>query len=354
MESYLGHRWSGSGVRARLMDGLTFIQKIRDERENHPPFGNMFRLQLAFAAAFALIALPQVTSAQASPYDRWPQYSPDGRAIAFLSNRDGFSAIYVMAADGTRLRRISSTLQAGSSYSSVRWMPNGDLLYSVYSPASLSGGNGDLAAIEFLAAGPNFTNARILFQGINIDRPSAAPSGSMLAFEAEHGPYSSNPNIDIEKVDLASLTVTALTHNDGEYVQASWSPDSSRIAYACSRERNASALQICVVNADGSGAHEITHSGGSHEWPAWSPDSKRLAYFLETKKEGKLDSIIGMVNADGSDERAITEHAGVERDETPSWSPDGRKIAFQTDRLGKGFRIATMRADGSDVEMLTK
>ena len=33
--------------------------------------------------------------------DRYPKWSPDGRRIAFTSNRDGDHEIYVMNADGS-------------------------------------------------------------------------------------------------------------------------------------------------------------------------------------------------------------------------------------------------------------
>ena len=38
--------------------------------------------------------------------DTWPAWSPDGTRIAFQSNRDGNSDIYVMAADG--LKRLTT------------------------------------------------------------------------------------------------------------------------------------------------------------------------------------------------------------------------------------------------------
>jgi TolB protein len=52
--------------------------------------------------------------------DEWPTWSPDGKAIAFVSNRDGVSEIYVMSAGGGSARNISHTAGADSS---PTWSP---------------------------------------------------------------------------------------------------------------------------------------------------------------------------------------------------------------------------------------
>ena len=48
-----------------------------------------------------------ITSAEGN--DRCPQWSPDGKRIAFSSERDGNPEIYVMNADGSDPRRLTDT-----------------------------------------------------------------------------------------------------------------------------------------------------------------------------------------------------------------------------------------------------
>jgi Tol biopolymer transport system component len=57
--------------------------------------------------------------------DTTPVWSPDGKQIAFASNRDGRWQIYVMNADGSGLRRVS---QSTFSDFSPTWSPDGKWL----------------------------------------------------------------------------------------------------------------------------------------------------------------------------------------------------------------------------------
>lgn len=54
-----------------------------------------------------------------------PTWSPDGKEIAFASDRDGHYGVYVMRADGTHSRRIIVS-KAGDA--SPSWSPDGRLI----------------------------------------------------------------------------------------------------------------------------------------------------------------------------------------------------------------------------------
>ncbi len=57
--------------------------------------------------------------------DTSPTWSPDGRQIAFVSQRGGSPQIYVMNADGSAVRRLT---YQGSYNQTPRWSPRGDLI----------------------------------------------------------------------------------------------------------------------------------------------------------------------------------------------------------------------------------
>jgi Tol biopolymer transport system component len=311
--------------------------------------------RIALTAAMAAILNSSLPAAQAAPAivnDTWPHFSPDGSRIAFDSNRGGQRAPYIMQSDGSAVTSVPVVTREGQKFGSVAWLSDSTLLYSLYEPIRLGAVDDGGEIDAFMSATTSGLEPEMLYTGINVQRPAASPSRDALVFEAEHGAFQSQPNIDIETVELATLTVHVLTHDDGEYIQAAWSPDGAKIAYACATGKQT--LQICTMKTDGTDVRVLTSESGSHQWPAWSPDSKRIAYFDEKQVNGKTDSTIGVVNADGGNEHAITAHSGVVRDETPAWSPDGASIAFQTDRMGAGFRIAVIHPDGSGLQVLTK
>jgi Tol biopolymer transport system component len=282
--------------------------------------------------------------------DRWPRFSPDGREIAFTSTRAGSLQSYTMKADGTDVRRVSSSTAPLTSVASG-WFPNGDLLNVEEEPASADQ-QGSLFATTFVRSAPSGGDRRVIFRGLNALRPQVSPSGTVLVLENARGPFGPVTPIDIATFDIATLKLTKLTNGDGVYVQGAWSPDGAEIAYACGRI-GAAELQICVMNRDGSHVRIVTRGSGSHEWPSWAPDSRRLAFFVYRSIGNSIDADICTIDVDGAHESILTQHRGIQRNETPSWSPTGRTIAFQTNRLGDGMRIAVMNADGSDVKLLT-
>jgi TolB protein len=59
-------------------------------------------------------------------FDGWPAWSPDGSRIAFASNRDGNYKIYVMNADGSHVRLIANTEGRGTA---PQWTKNDERIF---------------------------------------------------------------------------------------------------------------------------------------------------------------------------------------------------------------------------------
>jgi TolB protein len=59
-------------------------------------------------------------------FDGWPAWSPDGKLIAFASNRDGNHKIYTMRADGSDVKMLADTPGRGTS---PRWAHDGKTIF---------------------------------------------------------------------------------------------------------------------------------------------------------------------------------------------------------------------------------
>ena len=117
----------------------------------------------------------------------------------------------------------------------------------------------------------------------------------------------------------------------------SWSPDSSRIAFAFDGD-------IYVMNADGSGRTNLTDSLDADTQPIWSPDGERIVFLSQRQGLANIRS----VRPDGTGQANLTNFPASYLD--LAWSRDGTKIAFATDRdrrsSGLGQALETRSQEG--------
>lgn len=108
--------------------------------------------------------------------DLSPTWSPDGKRIAFVSNRAGTPQIYVMDADGGGVRRL--TFQ-GNYNQTPRWSPRGDLIAFT--------GRDERKVFDVFVVSPE--TGRIVRvtqdQGATNEEPTWAPNGRLLAFTTD-------------------------------------------------------------------------------------------------------------------------------------------------------------------------
>jgi Tol biopolymer transport system component len=100
------------------------------------------------------------------------------------------------------------------------------------------------------------------------------------------------------------------------------SPDGRFVAFHSNREVQ---FEIYIMNADGSGAHDVSNDPDDDRYPSWSPDGARLVW------SRYVDSFdLYTMKADGTDQRpvATTPYQELEA----SFSPDGGSLVYQTNR----------------------
>ena len=244
-------------------------------------------------------------------YESSPSWSPDGRHIAFTSQRYGNREIHVMDSDGSNPRRLIN----GNSPS---WSPDGRHIAFE-------------SSLGIHVMGSDGSNPRRLTDSPAYDyQPSWSPDGQHIAFESNR-----DGNREIYVMDSDGSNPRRLTHHPDQDSSPSWSPDGRHIAFE-------SSLGIHVMGSDGSNPRRLTDSPAYDYQPSWSPDGQHIAF--ESNRDGNRE--IYVMDSDGSNPRRLTHHP--DQDSSPSWSPDGRHIAFESS-LG----IHVMGSDGSNPRRLT-
>jgi TolB protein len=114
-----------------------------------------------------------------------------------------------------------------------------------------------------------------------------------------------------------------------EDLSPTWSPNGGEIAFEQKRAHRS--LQIYVVNADGSGLHQLTQDGASL-FPGWSPDGRRIVVdrYVPTKHGSNFTVATYVMDTNGGHQQLLTSRMNLG---APLWSPDGRMIAFAGDQL---------------------
>ena len=196
--------------------------------------------------------------------------------------------------------------------------------------------------------------------------PAWSPDGRRIAFTrklpASAADQASSAVIAVMDADGSNLRL--LTDPKGTAMFAAWSPDGTRIALervpAPGAAGAAADAMLAVVNADGTGRHDIAHVGSLLGLPSWSPDGAQLAYTAGTL-DPATQQMAGAITVVGQDGSGLRQIAGPGDVMWPSWSPDGASISYtalsRTSNSLAGLRsisIDTVHPDGTNQRSLTR
>lgn len=304
-----------------------------------------------FAAELYLvrIAAPAVVTRLTSnpAVDSLPVWSPDGKNIAFVSDRTGTPELFVMDATGNNVRQLTDKLLPTPDngylweFGPPAWSPDGETIAVSMQWCFSCGGHAYYETHLFSISVVSGIATELPEQGVN---PTWSPDGTKLLFEYP-GDYT---------VQYRHFGVMNADGRDPFYLaeldseQPKWSPDSSQLLFASSLVSDTEIYnsEIYKVNSDGSGLSNLTTSLAQEYAPQWSPDGSKIAFHRNKDTNSATD--IFVMDADGGNSTALTSSPAHEH--SPLWSPDGTMMAFfryYDDAQCCTASIVVIKADGS-------
>jgi len=215
-----------------------------------------------------------------------PALSPDGRRLAFISDRDHFNDLYVMDAD------------TGEGFDKL-----------------VKGGRTEtFESLRFLRAGMAFS-----------------PDGEHLAFSSRAGEQDA-----LYVMRVADEEIVAAHRFGLEGIETpSWSPDGRRLVFT---GLVGGTSELFVVDRDGGNLRRLTNDRYAQRDPVWSPDGRRIAFTTDFGRGADFDLLayggyrIGLFDLETGEVSYLPDGEG--NDINPQWGPHGSTLAFLSDRTG--------------------
>lgn len=297
--------------------------------------------------------------AEGLPYETQPRFSPDGKRIAFTSDRGGGDNIWIMNRDGSDKRQLTN--ESFRLLNQPSWSPDGQFIVAKKHFTTgrslgtgevwmyhVSGGDGVL-----LVKRPNEQHQK------ELGEPIFAPDGKHIYYTRnttpgpifEYAQDSNNQLFAIERYDLDSGKIESVIGGEGGAVRPTPSPDGKKIAYF-RREATKPRLYVRdlttgedrkVYDALDMDMQETWAVTGVYPNMAWTPDSRSLVVWaggklnrvdLTTGKSTvipfKIDDTRGLIDPPRPAVAVAPDSFETKMPRGATVSPDGKSVVFET------------------------
>jgi Tol biopolymer transport system component len=282
-------------------------------------------------------------------------WSADGKKLIFQSDNGELPCdqIFTMNADGSDRRRVSNG--QGKTTCSY-FFPSGDrILYgstfraSPDCPPKPDRSRGYVWALDdydIYTARPDGSDIRPLFASPAYDAEATiSPDGRTIVFTSAR-----DGDLEIYTMAPDGSNVKRLTHTPGYDGGPFFSDDGKKIVYRADhpeapedlaryRENLARgtyaprALEIRVMNADGTGDHAVTSNGAANFAPYFLPGGKEIIFSSNLADPKGRDFDLYLIREDGTGLTRVT--FSPDFDGFPMFTRDGKRLVFASNRNGQ-------------------
>ncbi|MDX6455834.1 MAG: hypothetical protein QOD48_1941 [Gaiellaceae bacterium] len=263
--------------------------------------------------------------------DTTPRWSPDGKWLAFASNRGGEadaktpSNLYVIPAEGGEARQLTDLKEAVEA---IAWSP-------------------DSTRIAYT------TRVRDEAYQEEDEKKRAPRRFTRVFHKLDSVGFTGDRRKHVFVVGLDDGESRQVTSGDFEHDNPAWSPDGKQLVFDGMRDEKWDTQlinRLYLVAATGGEPKALTGDEGSYEQPTFSPDGNRIAYRM-TVEDGTYPhhTQLGVMSADGSGAKLLT--TSLDRQCGPY--PDRREPLWDAGRLvfsiedGGNIHLYTVPSDGS-------
>jgi len=300
-------------------------------------------------AAFllAVAAAPPVSASITAVRDSYPHVSPDGRRLAFHSNRTGRQAIWIADDDGKNPRMLFDGEELGTDPATPIWSPDGRSIAFAMRP---TGSTDENESDIFLMRSDGSEVQRLTNAPGDDSHPHWNAAGTRIFFNSARATPDLTADWSAQWIDIYSMSADGSDvsrHTDCKSVctYPAPSPDGRTIAHrktlgtsglSWAQEPIQRNSEVFVTKLDGSGSINVSKNPAYDGWPTWSPDGRWLI-FISNRGESPNVGQIFAIRPDGTGLSRLT--SGLSKAQ-PSLSADGKRLYFyenvETDQFEMG------------------
>ncbi len=234
--------------------------------------------------------------ATGNAWEMQPRYSPDGREIAFTSDRGGGDNIWAMGRDGSAARQI--TKETFRLLNQADWSPDGNYIVArKHFTSSRSLGAGEMWLYHRAGGGTGVQMTKARTKQKDTNEPAFSPDGRYLYFSDDATPgetfqYSKDVNGQIyviQRLDRQTGDIETLVSGPGGAIRPTPSPDGKSLAFI-RRVRYKSTIMLMdlksgritpltdILDRD---MQETWAVQGVYPGMAWTPDNQSIVFWAK-------------------------------------------------------------------------